>query len=70
MLALHKMMYFRELQEECGLVGQDLKNIGLLEFEFEGTPTILEVHVFETHKYHGNVTESEGKALIYSFAQY
>ncbi|XP_046427331.1 oxidized purine nucleoside triphosphate hydrolase-like isoform X1 [Neodiprion fabricii] len=49
----------RELQEECGLIAKELKNVGLLEFKFEGDPTLLEVHVFETHEYHGSVIESE-----------
>lgn len=51
----------RELKEECGLSSSELRKIGFLEFEFEGDPTLLEVHVFETYKYHGEVTESEGK---------
>ncbi|XP_058798846.1 oxidized purine nucleoside triphosphate hydrolase-like [Phymastichus coffea] len=49
----------RELNEECGLTTNDLYRIGFLEFEFEGDPTLLEVHVFETYKYHGELTESE-----------
>ncbi|OXU24692.1 hypothetical protein TSAR_001482 [Trichomalopsis sarcophagae] len=49
----------RELKEECGLSTSELRKIGFLEFEFEGDPTLLEVHVFETYKYHGEVTESD-----------
>ncbi|XP_043263371.1 7,8-dihydro-8-oxoguanine triphosphatase-like [Colletes gigas] len=49
----------RELHEECGLSAIDLKKIGILEFEFEGDETLLEVHVFETYQYHGELIESE-----------
>ncbi|XP_076244156.1 oxidized purine nucleoside triphosphate hydrolase [Calliopsis andreniformis] len=49
----------RELKEECGLLAKDLKKVGILEFEFEGNKVLLEVHVFETYKYSGKVTESE-----------
>ncbi|KAG7189413.1 hypothetical protein KM043_017117 [Ampulex compressa] len=48
-----------ELKEECGLSGKNLKKIGILEFEFVGEETILEVHVYETYKYCGEVMESE-----------
>ncbi|KAL8619237.1 hypothetical protein ACOMHN_050018 [Nucella lapillus] len=49
----------RELKEESGLTGHDLDEIGMLTFEFEGDPVLLEVHVFSTTKYTGKVTESE-----------
>ncbi|XP_076652830.1 oxidized purine nucleoside triphosphate hydrolase [Halictus rubicundus] len=49
----------RELKEESGLTVPDLKKIGILEFEFEGVETLLEVHVFETFKYDGEATETE-----------
>ncbi|XP_076228810.1 oxidized purine nucleoside triphosphate hydrolase [Nomia melanderi] len=49
----------RELKEECGLSAEDLRKIGILEFEFEGNNTLLEVHVFETYQYSGEITESE-----------
>ncbi|XP_076636748.1 oxidized purine nucleoside triphosphate hydrolase [Colletes latitarsis] len=49
----------RELKEECGLSAINLKKIGILEFEFEGDETLLEVHVFETYQYNGEIIESE-----------
>ncbi|XP_046991092.1 oxidized purine nucleoside triphosphate hydrolase-like isoform X1 [Schistocerca americana] len=49
----------RELQEESGLTALDLKHVGVIEFEFVGDLTILEVHVFKTHKWSGNVSESD-----------
>ncbi|XP_006613259.1 7,8-dihydro-8-oxoguanine triphosphatase-like [Apis dorsata] len=49
----------RELKEECGLSAQELRKIGILEFEFEENEVLLEVHVFETYKYYGKIIESE-----------
>ncbi|XP_003690836.3 LOW QUALITY PROTEIN: 7,8-dihydro-8-oxoguanine triphosphatase-like [Apis florea] len=49
----------RELKEECGLSAQELRKIGILEFEFEENEVLLEVHVFETYKYYGEIIESE-----------
>ncbi|XP_049950369.1 oxidized purine nucleoside triphosphate hydrolase-like isoform X1 [Schistocerca serialis cubense] len=49
----------RELQEESGLTAIDLEHVGVIEFEFVGDMTILEVHVFKTHKWSGNVSESD-----------
>ncbi|PBC25996.1 7,8-dihydro-8-oxoguanine triphosphatase [Apis cerana cerana] len=48
-----------ELKEECGLSAQELRKIGILEFEFEENEVLLEVHVFETYKYYGEIIESE-----------
>ncbi|KAL5018992.1 hypothetical protein ScPMuIL_004714 [Solemya velum] len=48
----------RELEEECGLVSDELKRIGLLNFEFVEDPVLLEVHVFTTSLYKGIPTES------------
>eukprot|EP00743_Colponemidia_sp_Colp-15_P007240 GILK01007817.1.p1 GENE.GILK01007817.1~~GILK01007817.1.p1 ORF type:complete len:177 (+),score=31.35 GILK01007817.1:40-531(+) len=49
----------RELQEEAGIVAPVLHKRGLLNFVFENDPTELEVHVFRSDSYHGEVTESE-----------
>jgi len=49
----------RELYEETGLVAQSLNKIGTLDFQWQGKPDILEVHIFKTDKFHGNPTESE-----------
>lgn len=48
----------RELFEESSLKSDDLKEIGLIDFEFVGDPQILEVHVFTTSKFEGEPTES------------
>ena len=37
-----------------------LDKVGVLLFEFVGQPQILEVHVFRTEHYSGEVAESEG----------
>ncbi|XP_033337843.1 oxidized purine nucleoside triphosphate hydrolase [Megalopta genalis] len=49
----------RELKEECGLNAEDLRKIAIIVFQFEGDETLHEVHVYESFKYHGEVTESE-----------
>ncbi|KAK9309250.1 hypothetical protein QLX08_001001 [Tetragonisca angustula] len=49
----------RELKEECGLSAKQLKKVGILEFEFKGDTVLLEVHVFETYEYSGELIESE-----------
>ncbi|XP_076169489.1 uncharacterized protein LOC143147783 isoform X2 [Ptiloglossa arizonensis] len=49
----------REVKEECGLSAKDLTRIGLLEFEFEGSEVLFEVHVFETYNFSGEIIESE-----------
>ncbi|XP_017755522.1 PREDICTED: 7,8-dihydro-8-oxoguanine triphosphatase-like [Eufriesea mexicana] len=49
----------RELKEECGLSAQELKKIGILEFQFIRNEILLEVHVFETYKYYGQIMESD-----------
>ena len=53
----------REVKEECGLniVKPELKYMGVIDFEFQGNPEHLEVHVFETRSFTGN------KAFIHSF---
>lgn len=49
----------RELKEESGLIAQTISNRGLIEFEFDGNPEILEVHMFHVASYEGTPTESE-----------
>lgn len=41
----------------------DLKQAGILKFEFLGEPEIMEVHVFTTDQFKGTPTESEGKNI-------
>jgi len=51
----------REVKEECGYIVQthDLDETGVIDFEFQGDPILWEVHVFQTRKFSGNMTESE-----------
>lgn len=49
----------REVEEELGISIEHMTEEGILEFEFENDPTILEVHVFKIHSYHGEPSETE-----------
>ena len=57
------MYLHRETQEECGLDVTNLDKVGVLLFEFVNEPQFLEVHVFRTTRFSGEVTESEGRDL-------
>lgn len=49
----------RELHEEAGITLETLDKVGILEFEFQNNPEILEVHVFKSDKFSGAPQESE-----------
>lgn len=50
----------RELQEEAGIIPNNLRYRGLLHFTFEDRPdTLAEVHVFEIPSFTGTIQESE-----------
>ena len=49
----------RELLEEAMIEAIDLEKVGVLEFEFEGNPEILETHLFRVTKFIGQPTETE-----------
>ena len=57
---------FREMLEECGLDVPDLQEVGRLMFEFQGDPTLLEVHVFTASqcKEGEEPQESDGRCTI------
>lgn len=42
-----------------------MTKVGLLDFEFQGDPVVLEVHVFSTSEYSGDVIETEGMCVKY-----
>ena len=64
-----------EVREECGycvktedlgckhyfMMGMEYKKslLGLIELEFKGDPMLLEVHVFQTRTFSGEMTETE-----------
>ena len=52
------------MTEECGLIAKDLRQIGILNFEFEGDPTIMEVHVFETSNFTGEIVNTDGNSYV------
>jgi len=49
----------REMQEEAGIELKNLDKVGIIEFEFQGNPEILEVHIFRSDDFSGEPTESE-----------
>lgn len=50
----------RELKEECGIEVNELKQHGIIKFEFETKyEQIMVVHVFVGKEYQGEITESE-----------
>ncbi len=49
----------REVLEEISVVARDLEKRGIIEFEFQGNPEILEVHIFRVNGFSGTPKESE-----------
>ena len=50
----------RELKEEAGIeMGDDKEEVGVLEFEFQGDPEILQVHIFRATQFTGEPMETE-----------
>lgn len=52
----------REVLEESGVEVKSLEKRGILQFEFENNPEILEVHVFGASDFSGEPAESEEMA--------
>ncbi|MFA6365538.1 MAG: 8-oxo-dGTP diphosphatase, partial [Candidatus Paceibacterota bacterium] len=49
----------REMQEEAGIELKNLDKVGIIDFEFQGNPELLEVHIFKSDDFVGEPTESE-----------
>jgi 8-oxo-dGTP diphosphatase/2-hydroxy-dATP diphosphatase len=49
----------RELLEEAGIEVGYMEKYGILDFEFEGNPELLEVHIFKALDFDGEPSESE-----------
>ncbi len=49
----------REVLEEAGIEVRDLEKCGVLDFEFQGNPEILEVNIFKSTDFTGEPTEGE-----------
>jgi len=49
----------REMEEEVGIVPKSFEKVGIIEFEFQENPEILEVHFFKVNEFSGKPKESE-----------
>ena len=49
----------RELFEEAGLRVAKIEKFGIVDFEFQGNPEIVEVHMFKAKEFIGEPKESE-----------
>ncbi len=49
----------REVREEAGVDPLDIQKAGILEFEFQNDPKVMEVHIFSAKKYAGEPVESD-----------
>ncbi|MDO8668821.1 MAG: 8-oxo-dGTP diphosphatase [Candidatus Buchananbacteria bacterium] len=49
----------REIKEESNIEVDELDKMGIIEFEFQGNPEILEVHIFKSQNFSGELIESE-----------
>lgn len=52
----------REMQEEAGIEIEKPEKKGFIEFEFQGNPEILEVHIFKARQFLGDPIETEEMA--------
>lgn len=49
----------REVLEESGVTIGPLEKMGVIDFEFQGNPEILEVHIFRAEEFTGKPHETE-----------
>jgi len=49
----------REVQEEAGILINNLEKVGIIDFEFKNSPGILQVHIFRSDSFLGEPTETE-----------
>ncbi len=49
----------REVLEEAGIQIGEMEEVGVLDFEFQGNPEILEVHIYRANEFAGEPVESE-----------
>lgn len=59
-LIIKSIFIFSEVKEECGLDVISMDKIGILEFEFDGSKELLEVHLYVCKQFSGDIIESEG----------
>jgi len=48
-----------EVKEECGLMVKEMSKLAEITFDFVDDPVLLEMHVFTTENYFGDVIESD-----------
>ncbi len=49
----------REIQEEAGISVNALNKVGIIDFEFQGNPEIMQVHIFKADNFSGEIAESD-----------
>lgn len=49
----------REIKEECGIEIGKMEKIGVVDFEFQGDPQIIQVHLFRANDFSGEPRETE-----------
>ena len=49
----------RELLEESGIQADYLEPVGVLNFEFNDNPDVIQVHIFKSESFSGDIKESE-----------
>lgn len=49
----------REMREEAGIELTHLYKVGIVDFEFQGNPEVLEVHIFRAESFLGEPIETE-----------
>jgi len=49
----------REIKEEAAIEVSEIEKMGVINFEFQNNPEILEVHIFKAEKFEGNPKETE-----------
>lgn len=49
----------RELEEESGVIANEMERVGILDFEFKNDPKILQVHIFRVTSFDKEPVETE-----------
>jgi len=49
----------REVLEEANIVVERIEKVGNIQFEFQGNPEILDVHIFKAEEFSGEPIETE-----------
>jgi len=49
----------REMVEECSIVPEDIKKLGIIDFHWKNKEDVCEVHIYKINKFSGIPTESE-----------